>query len=228
MHYRKQIRNAMQQALIGQTAAGSNVFTSRSRPILEILQKRELVLSVYTADERSQRDGTGYLLERDLMVSIEGMAGGGDDLDDVLDDLADEVEAVVNADPTLGNLLADDLVLESTSVEISARGNMQVGAFRLDFATKYQTQRQVAGYLPADDPGVVVPTPPVPTEITVQSTPTPVAYVRPLDDGTPIPADEINETLNDDVTLKPSQPVAPIDSVCSDGSCDLPEWGGDK
>lgn len=129
----------MKNALTGQTAAGANVFTTRARPVLEILQKREMVLSVYTADERSEQDGTGYYLNRRLTVSVEGMAGGGDDLDDVLDDLADQVEAVVVANRTLGNLLAEDLVLESSTVEISARGNMQVGAFRLDFATMYQT-----------------------------------------------------------------------------------------
>lgn len=149
MHYRKQIREAMKAALLGQTDAGANVFTTRARPVLEVLQKREMVLSVYTADERSERDGTGYNLNRTLTLSIEGMAGGGDDLDDILDLLAEQVEAVAFANKTLSNLLAEDLVLESTTMEISARGNMQVGAFRMDFSTMYQTP------LIVEQPGVL-------------------------------------------------------------------------
>lgn len=212
MHYRQRIRDAVAAALAGQTAAGANVFTSRSRPVLEILQRRESVLSVYTADEQSQRDGTGYLMNRELTVTVEGMMGGGDDLDDALDSLAEQVETVVNADPTIGNLLSEDLVLDATVTEISARGNMQVGAFRMDFTCAYQTARQVPGYLPGDDPGLALPATPVPTQVTATVTPESDAY------GTP----------NQDLTLKPSQPVESVESACDDGSCDIPAWQGDQ
>ena len=127
MHYRQQIRDAVASVLTAaDTQAGANVFTSRAKPILEILQKRESVLSVYTGDETSQRDGDGKNLVRSLTVTIEGAAGGGDDLDDVLDSLAEEVEAAIEVDPTLGTLLSGELVLVATTSEISARGSQQV------------------------------------------------------------------------------------------------------
>lgn len=142
MHYRQQIRDALAARLAAaETRAGSNVFTSRARPILEILQKREAVLSVYTADEASKRAQDGYLLERTLTVSVEAAVGGGDDLDDLLDLLAEQVEAAIDADPTLGNLLSDDMELTTTSSEITSRGNQQVGAFRMDYEAKYLTGR---------------------------------------------------------------------------------------
>lgn len=140
MHYRQTIRDAVADLLTeADTAAGANVFTSRSRPILEILQKRESVLSVYTGDETSRRTGDGKYRVRTLTISIEGAAGGGDDLDDALDDLALEVETAIDADLTLGNLLNEEMELTATSSEISSKGNMQVGAFRLDYQCSYMT-----------------------------------------------------------------------------------------
>lgn len=150
MHYRQQIRDAMKARLLAaNTLAGPNVFTSRAKPVLEILQKREAVLSVYTADESSTRSPDGYWSIRTLTVSIEGMAGGGDDLDDVLDAMAEQVEATINTDRTLGTLLSGELELTGTTSEITARGNMQVGAFRLDLDCEYRTP------LIIEEPGVL-------------------------------------------------------------------------
>lgn len=219
-HYRQTIRDAVSARLLAaNTGAGQNVFTSRARPVLELLQRRESVLSVYTADERSVRDPDGHLMRRTLVVSIEGMASGGDDLDGAMDTLAAEVEAAIDADPSLAGLLHDDLVLTSTTSEISARGNMQVGAFRLDYEGVYLSSRGVDAGLP--------PAPPLPTELTVRSEPVPDGYVRPLDDARRDPPDLVpSEILPGAVA--PSRPVAPVDSACADGSCDIPVWAGDQ
>ena len=86
MHYRRVIREALQaQIIAAATIAGANVFTGRARPILEILRKRESVVSIYTGDESAVRSADGQIYERSLTVSVELAAGGGDDLDDVLD-----------------------------------------------------------------------------------------------------------------------------------------------
>jgi hypothetical protein len=220
MHYRQRIRDAVQSRLLAaDTLAGPNVFTSRARPVLEMLQKREAVLSVYTSDEASKKSADGYLLERTLTVSIEGMAGGGDDLDDTLDAFAEQVEAVVDADPTLAGLLTDELELTGTVSEISARGNQQVGAFRLDFECKYLTDRGV-------DAGLG-PEPPIPTQVTANVVPTPQAYVQTLDDARITPPAIVPGTI-DAAVVAPSQPQAPIQSACADGSCDIPAWQGDQ
>lgn len=215
MHYRQRIRDAVQARMLAAgTMAGANVFTSRARPVLEILQRKEAVLSVYTGDETSARVPDGHLLKRTLVVSIEGAAGGGDDLDDVLDVFAEQVEAAIDADPTLSGLLHDDLTLTATTSEISARGNVQVGAFRLDFECAYLTERIDLG--PA---GVL------PTSITVNATPTPQAYVQPLDDARLNPPDIVPRDI---AQVVPSQPVEPVQSACVDGSCAIPEWEGDQ
>jgi hypothetical protein len=214
MHQRQRIRDAVAQQL--RTAAivpAANVFTSRARPVLEILQRREAVLSVYTGDETSQRTPDAQLIERTLTVSIEGMAGGGDDLDDTLDTMAEAVEAALEADPTLGGLLSAEMELTATTSEITARGNQQVGAFRMDFDAKYQTVRT----LPVLDD--LWPEQPLPTQVFITPVPTPAAYVPPLGGITP-------PTIERDV-VAPSQQPEPLPNVCADGVCVPGAWQGD-
>lgn len=218
MHYRQTIRDAVAARLTGETLAGPNVFTSRARPILEILQKREAVLSVYTADESSQRMPDGYLLQRTLTISIEGAAGGGDELDDTLDTFAEQVETAINADPTLGGLLTDQMVLTGTTSEISARGNQQIGAMRMDFECVYMTELGV-------DAGLG-PEPPLPTQVTINPVPTPRAYVQPLDDARIEPPAIVPSTIDPHI-VAPSQTQAPVESACDDGSCDIDAYTGD-
>lgn len=215
-HYRQNIRRAVACRLAAaETLAGPNVFTSRARPILEILQKREAVLSVYTADEASQRDPDGYLMQRTLTVSIEGAIGGGDELDDTLDIMAAQVEAAINTDPTMGSLLTEPMVLTATSSEISARGNQQVGAFRMDFECAYLTELTSLG-----------PEFPLPTEVTINPIPTPQAYVQQLDDARLNAPSIIPKTIDSHV-VSPSLPTEPIASACEDGSCDIAAYTGD-
>jgi len=176
------------------------------------LQKREAVLSIYTADESSKKSPDGYLMERTLTVSIEGVAGGGDDLDDTLDTFTQQVEAAVNADPTLGGLLTEELELVSTNSEITARGNQQVGAFRMDYECGYLTERGVDASLG--------PEPPTPTEVTINLRPSSAAYVPPSDGITP-------STIDTDV-IAPSRPPESVQSACDEGSCAIPAWTGDQ
>ena len=229
MHYRQRIREAIATRLADAiTLARSNVFTSRTKPVLEILQRREAVLSVYTADETSSRSPDGYLLDRKLTVSIEGMAGGGDDLDDTLDTFAEQVEAAIDADPRLGNLLSDDMELTATTSEITARGNQQVGAFRMDFECQYITDRAV-------DAGLG-PEPPLPTPVTINLVPTPRASVQPVSGARIEPPavapifgaepDLVPSEILLDV-VAPSRAPEPVKAACADGSCDVPAWTGD-
>jgi len=222
MHYRQRIRDAVAQRLLdAATLAGANVFTSRARPVLEILQKREAVLSVYTADESSTRQPDGRLMDRTLTVSIEGMAGGGDDLDDYLDDLASQVEAAIEADPTLGNLLSDDMVLDATTSEITARGNQQVGAFRMDYSCRYLTERAT----PSDD--ALWPERPLPTQVNTTPVPTPQAYVWGTVGVETEPPAIIPPTIERDV-VAPSVGLETAPTPCEGGQCAIPAWTGDK
>lgn len=204
MHYRQRIRDAVAARLLAaNTLAAANVFTSRARPVLEILQKQQKVLSVYTGDESSAQNNDGHHLVRTLTVSIEGMAGGGDDLDDILDAMAEQVEAVIDADTTLANLLSEELELQSTTSEIVARGNQQVGAFRMDYTCAYITE-------PAVNPDDALwPEHPLPTEITTTLVPGADAY-----EGIGVYGMRAFET-----------PPNPCEGT---GSCDIPAWQGDQ
>lgn len=155
MSHRRAIREALQARLLAAaTVAGINVFTGRSRPILEILRKQQAVISIYTSDESSQRTDDGNLYSRALMVSVELAMGGGDDLDDRLDEAAEQIEAVVNADPTLGTLLASDMTLVGTVSEIASAGNQLIGAVRMDYECTYYSDAY------QQDPAVTWPVPP--------------------------------------------------------------------
>lgn len=214
MHYRQRIRDAVAQRLLdANTLAGTNVFTSRARPVLEILQRQQMVLSVYTGDENSTDSPDGYNRVRTLTVSIEGMAGGGDDLDDILDNLAEQVEAAIDEDDTLGTLLTAPLDLQSTVSEITARGNQQVGAFRMDFECEYLKA------LPTTTDDALWPERPLPTEITTNLVPTPEAYV-PVIDG-------IKPATIEHAVVSPSRPPISDEPACADGSCAVPAWTGD-
>lgn len=141
MHYRRTIREALQALLIAAgTQAGANVYTGRARPILDILLRRqESVISIYTSDESSARLADGFRYERQLTVTVELAMGGSDDLDDMLDAFALEVEQAINGDPTLGGVLSSDLVLDATVSEIAATGQQLVGAVRMDYSATYYT-----------------------------------------------------------------------------------------
>lgn len=220
MHYRQRIRDAVKTLLTAaSTDAGANVFTSRARPVLEILQRREMVLSIYTADETSTQNNDGHHLERTLTVSIEGMAGGGDDLDDILDTLAEQVEAAIEADTTLGTLLSQELELESTSSEITARGNQQVGAFRMDYTCSYITE-------PATNPDDELwPEQPIPTEVNTSMRPSADAYVLGNGLAEAKPPEIVPVTID---VVSPSQPPETTPNPCKDtGSCDIGAWQGD-
>lgn len=217
MHHRQRIREAVRaQLLAANTQAGPNVFTSRARPVLEILQKREAVLSVYTGDESSADSPDGHNRVRQLTVSIEGMAGGGDDLDDALDAMAEQVEAAIDADPTLGTLLSEPMELQSTTSEITARGNQQVGAFRLDFACEYLTPLASA----VADSDALWPERPIPTQVTTRLVPTTDAYVPP-ENG-------IRPATIEQGAVSPSRPPLVDEQPCADGSCEVPAWTGDQ
>lgn len=232
MHYRQTIRDAVRARLTAAaTLAGPNVFTSRARPILEILQKREAVLSIYTEDETSASSPDGHNLVRTLTISIEGAVGGGDDLDDVLDDFAEQVEAAIDSDPTLGTLLSEEMELQATTSQISARGNQQVGAFRMDYGCTY-----ITGDLAAPVVDGLWPEHPLPTEVTINPRPTPQAYVQPVNsaDVRPPAAPTIwgdePEIVPNQITLdvvSPARAPEPPKAACADGSCDIPAWTGD-
>ena len=135
-HARKLIRQAVVAQLIAAgTAAGSRVEATRMIP-----QRRatEAAIGVYTPAEESEQDArtAPRELKRDLQLIIEGIVVGTSGVDDALDDLAEQVEAALDADDTLGGTAAESQLL-STDLETIEDGAKTVGLVRLTYRATY-------------------------------------------------------------------------------------------
>jgi hypothetical protein len=137
-HARKQVRVAAVSDLTGLTTTGSNVFNARVKPIRE---QDMPCLNVFLLDENSEWDAQGTLVRTGDLV-IEGRAQGGDDLFDLLDTIATEVEAAIYAEtPELQGLLHNigtprtQLELQDTQQGVDRR----TGIIRILFPVQYRT-----------------------------------------------------------------------------------------
>lgn len=136
-HQRKLIRDAVIATLkAGSTAAGQRVFGNRARMIL----KNELpAILVYTRNEPVEISAESPReFKRSLALSIELIASADDEdtLDDVLDDLAEEVENLLFVDETQGGV-ATDTILGETEIETAADGEKPVGMAKITLTLPY-------------------------------------------------------------------------------------------
>lgn len=141
-HLRKQIRQAIQAALIaGNTKAGSRVFSSRTLP----LERTELpALNVVVLDESSDAGASNTeptILNRTAQFGIIAVTTLSDKIDDELDDFAEQVETVVEAASVsgFGQPMVIDTTLTGTVISIDEEQKRPIGAIRLTYAVRYQT-----------------------------------------------------------------------------------------
>lgn len=143
-HVRTQCRDAAKTSVTGLATTGSNVFAGRpeSRP----LQEGELPgLLVYTNEEESEHTaGTrgSRRKERACQLMIHGFAQDAADLDKKLDTIAKEVEAALEADPTLGGK-AKDVYLTGTVKDSEPDAKTPTGEIVLTFTCEYHTREGV-------------------------------------------------------------------------------------
>jgi hypothetical protein len=138
-HIRKQVRDTAKTALTGLATTGSNVFSGRISP----LRDSEMPgLLVYLNFEDGQVDAGGTM-RRDGQLRIEGVARGGDELIDVLDQIAAEVETAIFGDTALAALLmAPPADPPSTRISIDdpAEGAARrTGSIVVAFPIRYRT-----------------------------------------------------------------------------------------
>lgn len=138
MHPRQIIRDAVVATLVGQTAAGAKVKSTRKIPT----RKSELPsISVYSEDEKVDRASQTTApreLDRETEVRIAGWVGFGDDVDDRMDDLALEIETAMHADPYLGGAAGDSFLIE-TQTTVDPEGDTPMGLIVLTYAVTYYT-----------------------------------------------------------------------------------------
>ena len=135
MHKRKQIRDYFETALSGLTTTGANVFQTRTYPLTDA---KLPALVLFNGDESSERRSAGAGLQRLFQQVVEGYAKANANVDDTLDAIADEVEAAIDADPTIGGLAAT-VYLADTEFEFSGDSEKPVGIIRMTFAVEYLT-----------------------------------------------------------------------------------------
>ena len=149
-HYRAEIRQAVCDALGGETAAAERVFPTR---VLPFKKTQTLpVICVYTTKDEVDPDSLATApreLTRNLTVTIEGWVTGADEdtVDDAMDALALEIETAMAADIYLGETAANS-ILEATEMEVVQEGDRLRGLVWLDYRVVY---RHLSPEAPADE-----------------------------------------------------------------------------
>ncbi len=143
---RKLIRAKVKEIMTGNTSVGANVFASRTR---QLWPAEELpAIMIYTlAEEVSFFDASPQRLKRDLTLAIQIVARADDELDDTLDDIAQQVESIMSENQYLGDLCGD-LLLTSVEMHLSPEGDSQHGSCILAYTVTYYTIDAATG----DDP----------------------------------------------------------------------------
>ncbi len=146
MHQRKQIRDKVVSLLIEKTDAGHKIFPSRVIPIEEQTLPSIQVYANSETSEIWQEAPREY--ERKLSLSVQITAQAGDQLEDVLDQIAEQVENVLRQDHTLGELCRD-IVLAGTELTINQNGDTLIGSCNITYDILYYTLA-VADRIPAN------------------------------------------------------------------------------
>jgi len=210
--YRSQIAAALKARL--DTIQGVNAFDRLDRP----LQPTDLPAAlVYTPNaRRGQENGGNHLIQRMVQVTIEAAVQSTPyQALSAAEALGAQIEQAIEADPSLGNLV-DHTEWQSTLTDVSSFGEMTLGVVMIDYTVTMFTQRI------EDDPDGVVP-----TQVFINATPTPQAYVQPLDDARLDPPQYVPSDITQQA-LNPSQPAMPVQSACEGDSCDIDAWQGDQ
>jgi len=134
---RKNIRQAIKAALIGNTDAGTRIYTSRVKPIWE--DERPLILVYSRTENVTEFAVAPREYDRVLELSIEIVIDGADDIDDDLDIVGQQVEAVMFEDDTWGGL-ASDTQLKGMSMQIEKDGKQLIGSLILNYEVTYHTK----------------------------------------------------------------------------------------
>lgn len=133
VHMRTQIRDAVATALAGLTQTGSRVFLSRSLP----LGAETPAILIYTNNETAEYDlGEMICIPRRLItLTVEGYHHGDDD--DLLDQIALEVETALFSDPTLGGL-AEGISNTEQTLSRESEGAKNTGVITMEFGVAYR------------------------------------------------------------------------------------------
>ena len=133
---RKEIRHKLRDALTGKTKAGRNVRVNRSEVQWEEnLPGLNIQLLSEDAEERTQAPRE---LKKTIPMVIEVVASGkdGDEVNDCLDELCEEVETCIAIDDSL-SCTVNDIIYTGCQIDIEPDGEVPIGAARMTFNVEY-------------------------------------------------------------------------------------------
>jgi hypothetical protein len=209
MSYRSDIADAIKDQLSGQTdAADSSIFTSLDRP----LGRDDLpAIVIYTMTSRRGENSNGEaFIPRVVTVAIEAaVEGSATTAHSAAEELADAIEAAMDADRSLGQTVKH-CEWQETVTDVSAEGEVTLGVVLLQYEVTIDTMQQPDSAFEFLDEGFEDA--PIPTEV----------YTT----GTPV-ADAYSNGITSDIAATISQPIAEQPTACEDGSCAIDAWQGD-
>lgn len=138
MHQRQIIREAVKNALLNQTDAQARVYESRMAPHKKLGLPAIVVYTLSESVADNSKTTAPRILERRLQLAIEVAVKATDNLDDVLDGLAEQIERAMHRDPTFANK-ASDVILASTEMELFEEQSERIGAMKLVYDVTYFT-----------------------------------------------------------------------------------------
>lgn len=140
-HIRQQIREAVAAGLAALPTTSDRVFIGRTRPLKK---GHAPSLLIYTRTETSSRAVRGVppTLERVCTLHLEGRVETAEPPDDLLDQIAVEIEAgmaalVNHATGKFVNGLAFNIQMQSTETLVEAQGESHIGGIRIEYLVKY-------------------------------------------------------------------------------------------
>lgn len=139
--YRAQVNNAMKAALLGQTVAQQSVFTSLDRP----LHPSDLPAIIVYAQgaRRGPQDYGNSLIPRMLDVTIEcAVQAAPETAQAQADALVDAIEELIEADPTLGNVVQNTVWQRSLS-DVASHGTSTLGVGLLQYEVTILTSERL-------------------------------------------------------------------------------------
>lgn len=134
MSTRSAVRKKLVELIAQNTLAEDRVYSNRARSVWP----EELpLIAVYTRTENcSEFSKAPRTIKRELLVAVECIAKADDSLDDTLDQMAEEVEAAIGSDESLGELCSD-VLLQDTEMTLSGDGNTLYGSAILTYRVTY-------------------------------------------------------------------------------------------
>ena len=165
MGYRADIRAAVRAMLLGNTPAADRVFVRLDRPLNPATDLPAIVIYTTMAKRSGESNGNA-LIPRVVTVSIEAaLQASPEAAIDLAEAMAETIEDLIEADPSLGNLVRNCTWRQSIS-DTSGQGAQTLGVALVEYDVEFDTQRLPDDAFTGDDgfttPPTVVISDPIP------------------------------------------------------------------